>query len=86
MQKLYYKWGGKMYVARTVYFPVQEEMETWVIVADYDLWEAISKDYDTEDPDAIALDGEIFFYCEGGFIASDPTDDEIINYLLEHGC
>lgn len=55
-----------------------------VIIADYELWAAIEDDYEDGDKEAVWLDNEIYFYCDSGFIASNPTEKEIIEYMKEY--
>lgn len=57
------------------------ESSGMVKIADYELWLAILADYEEglyEDQD---VDNSIFFYCDSGFIANDPTDEEIIEHV-----
>ena len=55
-------------------------------VADYELWAAIEDDYENESSarhsEAVGIDNDIYFYCDSGFIASDPTDEQIIEELI----
>ena len=55
-------------------------------VANIDLWFAIEEEYSNGNVEARLIDNDIYFYCDSGFIASDPTDEEIVSYLIEHGC
>ena len=86
MNKYYEEWDGKKFPVRTVVFPIQEGFDTPINVADISLWDAIEKDYNNGNSEAHALDNDIYFYCDYGFIASDPTDEEIVDYLIKHGC
>lgn len=86
MNKYFEEWNGKKFPVREVMFNVCDDTKTSVNVADIDLWDAIEEDYNNGNSEAHALDNDIYFYCEYGFIASDPTDEEIVNYLTEHGC
>ena len=86
MEKYFEEWNGKKCPVRTVVFPIQEGFETPINVADVDLWDAIDKDHDNGNSEAHALDNDIYFYCDYGFIASDPTDEEIVEYLIKQGC
>ena len=84
MEKYYEEWNGKKFPVRTVLLP--EELGGYKAnVADIDLWDAILEDYKNGNSEAYALDIDIYFYCEYGFIESDPTDKEIVEYLLRHG-
>ena len=86
MEKYFEEWDGKKFLVREVMFEVCDGMETMVKVADVDLWDAIEEDYNNGNSEAHALDNDIYFYCDYGFIASDPTDDEIVEYLIKNVC
>lgn len=85
MEKYFEEWNGKKFPVREVMFEVCDNMETSIKVADSDLWREIEAYYLLDD-DARAIDNSIFYYCDSGFIASDPTDEEIVEYLTKHGC
>ena len=55
-----------------------------VWVADYDLYAAYKEDYENNVKEIVDLDCRIFFFCDSGFIASDPTDEEIVEYLCNN--
>lgn len=57
------------------------ESDEIVTIADYELWAAIEDDYEDGDKDAVWLDDKIYYYCDSGFIASNPTEDEVIEYM-----
>ena len=42
-------------------------------------------EYEKDNKEAVAIDNSIFFFCDSGFIESDPTDEEIIEYLIKAG-
>ena len=90
MEKYYEEWDGKKFPVREVMFEVCYGMETVVKVADISLWDAIENAYDVEyhpnHKEAVGIDDDIYYYCEYGFIASDPTDEEIVEYLIKNGC
>ena len=52
-----------------------------VTIADYELWAAIEKDYENDKKEAVYIDSGIFYYCDSGFIASKPTESEVIEYM-----
>lgn len=90
MDKYFEEVNGKKFPVRLV--PVDEEefgCGSPLAIADYELDVAI-KDAIKSSSDNIfldelsALDNEIFFYCDSGFIANDPTDMEIVEYLRKH--
>lgn len=85
MEKYYEEWNGKKFPVRTVMLP--EELGGFEAnVADIDLWFAIVDDYYNGNSEADAIDNDIYFYCNSGIIASDPTDEEIVDYLIKSGC
>lgn len=89
MEKYFEEWDGKQFPVRKVMLP-QELGGYKANVAGEELWDEISYAYENLNGRthnaAVELDNEIFFYCEYGFIASDPTDEEIVEYLIKHGC
>lgn len=50
------------------------ESDEIVTIADCELWMAIEDDYYNGDKEAVWLDDKIYFYCDSGFIASNPTE------------
>ena len=50
-------------------------------IADVELWEAIEDDYNDGDRLAMDIDCDIFFYCGEQLIASNPSEDEVIEYF-----
>lgn len=87
MEKYYEEWNGKKFPVRVV--SVDEEIYGYptIKVADYELWNAIQ--YYVEqlrDFEACRIDNDIYYYCDSGFIESDPTDEEIVKYLIKNGC
>jgi hypothetical protein len=89
MNKYFEEWNGKMFPVRTVMLP-QELGGFEANIAGEELWDEIGYAYDcfngrTHNA-AVELDNEIYFYCEYGFIESDPTDEEIVEYLIKNGC
>ena len=85
MKKYYEQWKGEKFPVRTITLPESWDYYSPVNVADYELWKAIEEDCDNGNKDAIELDNSIFFFCDSGFIESDPTDEEIIKYLQTTG-
>lgn len=85
MKKYFEEWNGKKFPVREVMLP--EELGGYnANVADIDLWFAIEEDYNNGNADANAIDNSIYYYFNIGIIASDPTDEKIIEYLIQHGC
>lgn len=79
MKKHYKEYKGESYPVRTVTLP--KELGGYdVDVADVELYNAMEDDYST---DAMFIDNSIYYYMDSGFIDSDPTDEEIINKLIE---
>lgn len=55
-----------------------------VTIADYELWAAIEGDCEFGNQEAVCIDNEIYFYCDSGFIASNPTENEVIDYMHKY--
>lgn len=53
------------------------------ILADIELWFALEEDYENSDSLAVDIDNSIFYYCDNGFVASEPTEEEVIKYFEE---
>ena len=60
------------------------ESDELVIIADYELWAAIEDDYEDGDKEAAWIDDSVYFYCDSGFIASNPTESEVIEYMNKY--
>ena len=85
MEKYYEEWDGKKFPVREIRLP--EELGGFVTnVATSELWDAIEDAYNADDKIAKNIDDSIYFYCEYGFIESDPTDEEIVEYLIKYVC
>ena len=85
MEKYYEEWNGKKFPVREVELP--EELGGFVTnVATDELWNAIEDAYNAGDKTANNIDDSIYFYCEYGFVESDPTDEEIVDYLIKSVC
>ena len=88
MKKSFIECKGEKYPIRTVNigdFYDDEELQGEIDVADVDLYWAYEDEYWKGDPEINDLDGSIYFFCDTGFIASDPTDKEIVDYLIKAG-
>ena len=57
------------------------ESNELVTIADYELWAAIEDDYEDGDKEAVWIDNNVYFYCDSGFIASNPMESEVIEYM-----
>ena len=57
------------------------ESNELVTITDYELWAAIEDDYENGDKEAVWIDNNVYFYCDSGFIASNPTESEVIEYM-----
>lgn len=58
-----------------------QNMDYLVTLADWDLWRDIKEDYYKDVIDAIDIDNDIYYYCQSGFIASKPTEEQVIEYM-----
>lgn len=89
MEKYFEEWNRRKFPVRVIQLPKElGGFETKI--ADVELWLAIEYACDHEShvrhSEAVDLDREIYYYCDSRFIASDPTDKEIFEYLIKHGC
>ena len=39
------------------------------------------KDYENDNSTAVEIDNSIFYYCDSGFVASKPTEEDVIKYF-----
>ncbi len=85
MKKFFKQWHGENFPVREVNLPESWGYYNPVNVADVELWWAIEEDCNNGNEEAIEIDNSIFFFCDTGFIESDPTDEEIIKYLQTTG-
>ena len=44
-------------------------------------WDVLEHPCMNGDREANEVDGEIFYYCDCGFCASDPTEEQVIEYF-----
>jgi hypothetical protein len=85
MNKYFEEWDGKKFSVREVMLP--EELGGFAVkVTDVELYHEYESEYERGDSKAVELDNSIYYFCDSGFIASDPTDKEIIEYLIKHEC
>lgn len=86
MEKYYEEWKGQKFPVRTVTLPDNffECAGVRVNVTDVDLYHAYEVEYENGDINARAIDESIYYFCDSGFIASDPSDEEIIRYLQRY--
>lgn len=85
MKKYFEEWNGKKFPVREVMLP--EEFGGFVAnVTTSELWDAIENAYNDGNKTANNIDDSIYFYCKRGFIESDPTDEEIVEYLIKNVC
>ena len=78
------KYNGKEFPTRLVMYPTLLGLAP-VRVADYELWEEIADACEMGDEEAEEIDDSIIFYFDNGFIASEPTNEEIIKKLEKYG-
>lgn len=87
MEKFFKEWRGNKYAVRRILIRQSFGFGPELLVADYGLWYAIKNDfYDTHSDlhgDAVNLRHSITLYLESGFINSDPTDEEILDKLIQ---
>jgi hypothetical protein len=86
MEKHFIEYMGNQYATRNV------DISAWFVgygiatFADCDLSNAFPEDALTEcsDQEVNDIDADIYFYCNSGFIESNPTDAEIVLELLKN--
>ena len=86
MTKYYEEWEDRKFPVRTVTLPDDffEMAGEKVNVADVELYHAYEVEYEKGDEKAASIDDSIYYFCDSGFIASDPSDEEIIRYLRQN--
>ena len=88
MEKFYIEYNGKSYpYVELAYNKIyDDEISSHMVkIADVSLWDAIEDDYNNGKREAEEIDGEIFFYCDYGFI-DNCNEGELLEYLWENGC
>jgi hypothetical protein len=55
-----------------------------VRVADYDMFAEYKDMYNDGDDEICALDNSIFFFCDSGYLQTNPTDEDLRDYLKIH--
>ena len=83
MERSFIEYNGVKYPTIEIALSKVSDIESDEIVsiADYELWAAIEDDYEDGDKDAVWIDDSVYFYCDSGFIASNPTESEVIEYM-----
>ena len=76
---------GKLIRTKIAYngkeFPAVEVKDKRITCSDIELWHEIKDDYDSGSDEAFLTDCGIFYYFNSGFLASNPSDDEIMAEL-----
>ena len=54
-----------------------------VIIADIELYYAIEDGVINNEVEAKNIDSLIYYYCDSGFVASNPTIDDIVKYFID---
>lgn len=57
------------------------DSDEFVTIADCELNAAIEDGYIMGDEECTEIDNEIYFYCDSGFVASEPTEKEVVEYF-----
>lgn len=68
-------------IARNLIDREWEDSSFTYLIADIELWFDLEEDYENGDTMAIGIDNSIFYYCDSGFVASEPTEEEVIKYF-----
>ena len=51
-------------------------------ICDIDFWwDALERPCMEGDAEANEMDAQIYYYCDSGFVASNPTEEEVIEYF-----
>ena len=59
------------------------ETDAMYTICDIDLWDALRPLVDDGNDKAYHIDEQVFFYCDNGFVASEPTEQEVIDYFKD---
>ena len=86
MERSFIEYNGVKYPTIEIALSKVSDIESDEIVsiADYELWAAIEDDYEDGDKDAVSIDDSVYFYCDSGFIASNPPESEVIEYMNKY--
>ncbi len=78
-----FEYNDKQFPVRSVYIINVEYygQARWAKFADWELWAEIEDDVNNGVEEAIQIENEIYHFCDSGFIASNPSDNEIIKYI-----
>jgi hypothetical protein len=57
------------------------ETDEMYTICDIDLWDILERPCMSGDEEANYVDSQIFYYCESGFVANEPTEQEVIDYF-----
>lgn len=44
-------------------------------------WDALERPCMEGDAEANEIDSQMYYYCDSGFVASEPTEEEVIEYF-----
>lgn len=51
-------------------------------ICDIDFWwDALERPCMNGDKEANEIDSQIFYYCDSGFVASEPTEQQVLDYF-----
>jgi hypothetical protein len=63
---------------------ISECMGTYLVtIADVELWNDIKDGCENDGDIEVSIDNSIYYYCDSGFIASNPSEEEIISEFKE---
>lgn len=63
---------------------ISECMGTYLVtIADVELWNAIKDGYENDSDIEVSIDNSIYYYCDSGFIASNPSEEQVISEFKE---
>lgn len=87
MIRTFVEYGGWQYPAIQIEGnKIDKECETDAMytICDVEFWnDVLERPCMSGDAEANEVDSEIYYYCDSGFCASEPTEEQVIEYFKE---
>lgn len=87
MIRTFVEYGGWQYPAIQIEGKkIDKECETDAMytICDVEFWnDVLYRPCTIGDAEANEVDSEIYYYCDSGFCASEPTEEQVIEYFKE---